>query len=190
MKNLFQALAKFSNEVPTIHKGTKGYGYSYADLPTIFNVINPYLEKYSLGVTQLLNSDELGDYITTIVFHTESGETIESKTRIPEVTLKGMNQYQGFGSGVTYYRRYALSCALRLVTDVDNDGSGVQVAKKSPKNTYAHVETVKSDKKSISNDRFAKALEAINAGTYTAKQLRDEFMLTDKQSSTLKLAEL
>ena len=35
-----------------------------------------------------------------------------------------MNEYQGFGSGVTYYRRYAISCALGLVTDVDNDGAG------------------------------------------------------------------
>ena len=42
MKNLFKAIADFQQEVPTIHKGTKGYGYSYADLPTIFEKINPY----------------------------------------------------------------------------------------------------------------------------------------------------
>ena len=190
MKHLFKALANFQNEVPTIHKGTKGYGYSYADLPTIFNVINPLLDKHGLGVTQLLNSDEQGDYIQTIVFHNESGETLESKTRIPEVTLKGMNQYQGFGSGVTYYRRYAISCALRLVTDVDNDGSGVQVAKKSPKNTYSHVETVKTDKETISNERFEKALKLISEGKYTIDKLRANYQLTDLQAKGLKLAGL
>ena len=41
MKNLFKALAAFQQEVPTIHKGTQGYGYSYADLPAIFDIINP-----------------------------------------------------------------------------------------------------------------------------------------------------
>ena len=189
MKNLFKALASFSNEVPTIHKGTKGYGYSYADLPTIFNVVNPLLDKHGLGVTQLLNSDEQGDYIQTIVFHNESGETLESKTRIPEVTLKGMNQYQGFGSGVTYYRRYAISCALRQVTDVDNDGSGVQVAKKSAKNTYAHVETVKTDKETISNERFEKALKLISEGKYSVDKLKAKYMLTDLQATGLKVLE-
>jgi len=40
-----------------------------------------------------------------------------------------MNDYQSFGSGVTYYRRYAISSALGLVTDVDNDASGEQESK-------------------------------------------------------------
>ena len=46
MKNLFKAIADFQQEVPTIHKGTKGYGYSYVDLPTIFEKINPLLKKH------------------------------------------------------------------------------------------------------------------------------------------------
>ncbi len=38
-------------EVPVIHKGTQGYGYSFADLPTIFNVINPLLKKLYVLIT-------------------------------------------------------------------------------------------------------------------------------------------
>ena len=45
MKNLFKALADFQQEVPIIHKGTSGYGYSYADLPDTIEIINPYLAK-------------------------------------------------------------------------------------------------------------------------------------------------
>ena len=45
MKNLYKALAEFQQEVPVIHKGTSGYGYSYADLPAIFEIINPLLKK-------------------------------------------------------------------------------------------------------------------------------------------------
>jgi hypothetical protein len=129
MKNLFKALAEFQQEVPTIHKGTKGYGYTYADLPTIFEKINPLLKKHGLGFYQTLESFDGEQYIHTVIFHVESGETIDSKVAIPKVSLKGMNDYQSFGSGVTYYRRYAISSALGLVTDVDNDASGEQESK-------------------------------------------------------------
>jgi hypothetical protein len=117
MKNLYKALAAFQQEVPAIHQGTKGYGYTYADLKTIFKVINPILAKHSLGFTQLLD----GVNIKTVIFHTTSGESIESVTEIPqEITLKGMNTFQVNGSGITYYRRYSLSAILGLVTDVDS----------------------------------------------------------------------
>ena len=45
MKHLFKALADFQQEVPVIHKATQGYGYTYADLPKILEVINPLLKK-------------------------------------------------------------------------------------------------------------------------------------------------
>ena len=123
MKNLFKALADFQQEVPTIHKGTSGYGYSYADLPDTIEIINPYLAKNKLGFTQLVGSAN----VKTIIFHWESGESIESITDIPQgVTLKGMNDFQVLGSAITYIRRYALSSALGLVTDSDPDANGVK----------------------------------------------------------------
>jgi hypothetical protein len=127
---LFTALAKFQQEVPAIHEGTKGYGYTYADLKQIFKTINPLLKKHDLGFTQLLN----GANITTIIFHTKSGETIESTVEIPDdVTLKGMNKFQVTGSAITYYRRYSLSSILGLVTDVDADAGGEQEQPAQPK---------------------------------------------------------
>ena len=54
MKHLFKSLSEFQQECPIIHKGTQGYGYSYADLPAIFTIINPILNKYGLGFTQLI----------------------------------------------------------------------------------------------------------------------------------------
>ena len=129
VKTVWGALASFQQEVPTIHKGTQGYGYSYADLPTIFEVINPLLKKHSLGFTQLIE----GQSIKTILFHTESEGRIESVTDIPQdVNLKGMNQYQVLGSAITYIRRYALSSMLGLVTDKDTDASGEQQPKAEP----------------------------------------------------------
>ena len=96
MKHLFKALADFQQEVPVIHKGTQGYGYSYADLPKIFEVINPLLRANGLGFTQLINSKDGLNYLKTVLFHVESGEMIDSETLIPYVQLKGMNDYQSF----------------------------------------------------------------------------------------------
>ena len=64
-KSLYKSLAAFQQEVPVIHKETKGYGYSYADLPTIFNIINPLLANHELGFTQPI----MGYCVKTIVFH-------------------------------------------------------------------------------------------------------------------------
>lgn len=123
MKAIYKAISNFQQEVPVIHKGTTGYGYSYADLPTIFEKINPLLKKHGLGFTQLLN----GTNLDTLIFHAESGESITSSVEIPQgVQLKGMNDFQVLGSAITYLRRYALSAALGLITDVDNDAAGEQ----------------------------------------------------------------
>ena len=124
MKNIYKALASFQQEVPVILKDTSGYGYKYADLPAIFEVINPLLKKNGLGFYQAVNDNN----IKTVIFHIESGETIESITNIPQgVQLKGMNDFQVLGSAITYIKRYALSSLLGLVTDKDTDASGEQV---------------------------------------------------------------
>lgn len=126
MKNIYKALADFQQEVPVILKDTSGYGYKYADLPAIFEVINPLMKKNGLGFYQSVN----GTQIKTVIFHSESGETLESNTDIPQgVQLKGMNDFQVLGSAITYIKRYALSSLLGLVTDKDTDASGEQVSK-------------------------------------------------------------
>ena len=141
MKNLIKALSQFQNECPIIHKDTKGHNYTYADLPQIFNVINPLLNKHKLCFTQLLENDG----IRTILFHVESGEQLESFTTIPLVKLGAMNEYQSYGSGVTYFRRYALSSMLGLVTDKDTDASGASTLASANLNSwYTAVNQVKT----------------------------------------------
>ncbi len=75
-KKLFQSLAAFQMECPVIEKSESGYGYKYADLAGIMDEIKKYLPKYKLGFYQAINDD----YLKTVIFHTESGETIESDT--------------------------------------------------------------------------------------------------------------
>jgi hypothetical protein len=161
-QSIYKSLADFQQECPIIHKGTTGYGYSYADLPTIFEVINPLLAKHGLGFTQLFN----GDSIETVLFHVETGQEIKSVTAIPQnVQLKGMNEFQVMGSAVTYIRRYALSSMLGIVTDKDTDANG-KAEKQKPK---------------LSDERFQKALEA----NYDKEALKKNFALTAEQLKQL-----
>lgn len=176
MKNLYKALAEFQQEVPVIHKGTKGYGYSYADLPAIFEVINPLLKDNGLGFTQLVN----GMTITTIIFHIESGEKIESNTDIPQgVQLKGMNDFQVLGSAITYIRRYALSSALGLVTDKDTDAGGVQ--QKNNALTDKEINTIKGKIIAITSVESLTEIYNSDARIRTNKELLDALKERKKQ---------
>ena len=175
-KNLFKALANFQQTVPTIHKGTSGYGYSYADLPAIFEVINPILKENGLGFTQQLGNNDLGfNTITTTIFHSESGESMSSTMIIPnDVSLKGMNEFQVMGSAITYYRRYSLSAILGLVTDKDTDASGEQSKKPTP----AKKPTPK--KKEVLNQShkvWANVIQGLKSG-YTMDQVKKKYTVS------------
>jgi len=166
MINLFKNLAAFQQEIKVIHKASSGYAnqYKFADLPKIFEAINPLMQKHGLGFTQMINSHEGQNYLVTIVFHCESGEKLESSTLIPNVQLAKMNEHQCFGSGITYYRRYCLSSILGLVTDEDRDASGNQV---------------------LDTKRFKAAVEKIQNGEFKREALEARFELTKEQINFL-----
>lgn len=165
MKNILKALSDFQAECPIIHKSTQGYGYTFADLPTIFPIINPLLKKNGLAYSQPI----VGKSVRTILCHLESGEIIQSDTDIPQgVVLAKMNEFQVLGSAITYIRRYALSSMLGIITDKDTDASGEQTKKKP----------------TITAERFEKALIAIGEGKATKDDL-EKFELTVEQRTRL-----
>ena len=64
---IYKSLAEFQQECPVIHKGTSGYGYSYADLPTIFSIINPILYDKELGFTQLIQNGGVETILISLI---------------------------------------------------------------------------------------------------------------------------
>lgn len=171
--SIWKAIADFQQEVPIIHKDSvHAYGgYTYADLSKIIQVITPYLKKHNLGFIQPLEGH---GQLRTVIFHTITNERIESVIDIPQgVQLKGMNDFQVYGSAVSYFRRYALSSVLGLVSDKDTDAGGAQLT---------------PAKEGLSNERYDKAVEAIKAGQYTKEELIKNYLLTATQK--IKLNEL
>jgi hypothetical protein len=177
-KNIFKALAEFQQKVPVIFKDSQAYGYKYADLPAIFEVINPIMQECGLGFTQIIN----GASLKTIVFHIESGEQIESNIDIPQgVDLKGMNTFQILGSAITYLRRYAISSMLGLVTDKDTDAQGEQV-KPQPKQ-----EPKPAEKEYMSTDhvKYDAAKQAVIDGKTNVLEIQKKYVLSPEAKKEL-----
>lgn len=183
MKNLFKALSNFQKKVPIIHKGTEGYGYTFASLSQIIEVITPILEEVGIGFTQL----PLGTTLKTIIFHVESGETLESEIDIPQgVKLSKQNEFQVLGSSITYMRRYALSSMLGLVTDKDTDGNTPE--QKGNTNTPKANPTTKEDNREWFNPTTKDGKLTVQANNYIAyakkTSLNEAYDLTVKQYKT------
>jgi hypothetical protein len=182
MKHLFKSLAAFQQEVPVLHRATKGHNYTYTELSDIVKAINPLMEKHGLGFTQLINSKDGLNYLKTVVFHVESGEMIDSECLIPLIKLHNQNEYQVMGSGITYFRRYSLSALLGLVTDKDIDAAGEQV--KTEKKIV--------DKPKLSVAQFNRLIGMITTGEpheklgiLTPEIAKSNFDLSEEQLLTL-----
>lgn len=155
---LYKALFDFQQEVPNIYKNSTGYGYKFADLGEINDIIKPILFNNGLGYIQPIE----GQSIRTIIFHVESGESIESLTDIPQgVQLAKMNEFQVLGSAITYLRRYSLSSMLGLVTDEDADAAGDQVKPKATLVIRDRVEESKAGAEPMAQTPLQKAKDAI-----------------------------
>lgn len=86
----------------------------YADLASVWDAIRKPLSDNGLSVVQGCNEN---DHLVTTLMHS-SGQFISSVTPI----FNGKKDAQGFGSGMTYARRYALSAIVGITQD-DDDGN-------------------------------------------------------------------
>lgn len=120
LANIGAALSKVQGSVKVALKESDNphLKSKYADLGSVWDACRAALAENNLSVVQLPVSDEPG-YIAleTMLLHA-SGEFIASTCR---VKLQ-KDDPQGAGSGLTYLRRYSLSSALGIVSDIDDDG--------------------------------------------------------------------
>ena len=171
---IYKALAEFQQSVGTIGYDSQGYGYKYASLSTIVESITPVMKDNNLGFTQIIE----GETIKTIIFHTETGETLESVISIPQdVQLNKMNVYQVMGSAITYLRRYSLASILGIVTDEDNDAQGEQTKKQSKQKP--------NSKPKPTAKQWQDLVKRIQYGKTTIDIVKQHFTLSQEQEKTL-----
>lgn len=123
INEIAKAISLFQGEIKDVFKDKSGYGYKYADLAQVLELVRPVLSKYGLSVVQIPSSS--GDKISleTMLMH-ESGQWINGTIEMPVTVGKGMTHAQACGSVISYARRYSLTSWLGIAQS-DNDASVV-----------------------------------------------------------------
>jgi len=130
---LFSSLLQAQTHLANPKKDTTGYGYKYAQLDQIIEIVKPVLAEYGLGIIQSPHGPIVDGCLTlkTIIFH-ESGQHLIEQFAIP--LKEGTNVTQDYGSALTYARRYHLLSLFNLAAE-DDDGAGSK--QKAPANKKA-----------------------------------------------------
>jgi hypothetical protein len=123
-KTVYAALAAAQMEMGKALKDSTNPAFKskYADLASVMDACMPALNRHGIAVFQPTVDDESGRYVKTIFAHV-SGETVEC--RVPLIVSK--NDMQGYGSAVTYARRYGLM-GMAGIAPEDDDGNATAKA--------------------------------------------------------------
>jgi len=141
----------------------------YADLSAVIDAIKPALANQQIAFVQMPESSDDGKlHLTTRLMHI-SGEYIESTASCP----LPKNDPQGFGSALTYLRRYSLSAICGLYAD-DDDGQGAQINAPSI-NIDELVKTLKSatSLKELT-EKYAECVAKCNGDPKATNAIRQE----------------
>ena len=128
-KGLYAALASAQLEMGRALKDSTNPAFrsKYADLASVCDACMPALNKHGIAVLQPVFDDDTGRYVKTIFVHGDSGEQVEC--RVPLIV--GKNDMQGYGSAVTYGRRYGLMGMAGIAPEDDDGNAAAKAAPKS-----------------------------------------------------------
>jgi hypothetical protein len=119
LKEIAPALVKAQTKIKAALKDSTNphFRSKYADLSSVVDAVKSPLLECGISFLQGVQDAEGGVAVETMLLHT-SGEWISSTLRIPAVKQDA----QGYGSAITYGRRYGLQ-AMCGVPAEDDDGN-------------------------------------------------------------------
>lgn len=95
------------------------FGSKYASLKSVINAVKNHLNDHGIAFLQSSEAVEGAVVVTTTLLH-ENGETLSGgPVRVP---MDKQNAH-GYGSALTYAKRYSLAMVCGISADVDNDGN-------------------------------------------------------------------
>lgn len=127
MQKIATAFVKAKKEFsPALKDKTNpAFRSKYADLGACLEAVNDALLNNGIALVQRTSEDSTGVTVETVFLH-ESGETMESgKLHVPAAK----QDPQGYGSALTYARRYSLMTACGIAPE-DDDGNTATDAKR------------------------------------------------------------
>lgn len=178
MKNIATAFVKAQRDfAPALKTSTNPHFKSkYADLAACVEAVIDALNTNGIAMIQRTHDDETGVTVETVFIH-ESGETIESgRLHVPAAK----NEPQGYGSALTYARRYSLMAACGIAPE-DDDGNS---ASRKPKNQTLTDSAVADFVATISGSETMDVLKNAFAEAHRAA----EIALDDKAKASFQKA--
>jgi hypothetical protein len=144
MKGIATALAKAQANMGKALKRADNphFRSKYADLGNVMDACLPALNEAGIALIQPTGENDHGRFVETILIHGESGESLTC--RVPLIVSK--NDMQGYGSAVTYARRYGLM-AMAGIAPEDDDGNAA--AKAPPKQEQRQQKPQETDAEAI-----------------------------------------
>jgi len=112
------AMASLSNQNPNLKR-------TYADLSSVFEAVTDSLNNAGLYIHQVVTSEGLNTSIVSC-----DGESIDFGI-MPILASK--QDAQGYGSGLTYARRYSIMNACGIAPEDDDGAKAVETYKAPPK---------------------------------------------------------
>lgn len=140
MKNIATALVKAQKAFgPALKSSTNPHFKSrYADLSACVEAVIEGLNGAGIALVQRTSEDATGVTVETVFIH-ESGEMLEcGKLHVPAAK----HDPQGYGSALTYARRYSLMAACGIAPEDDDGNAG---SKPPPKLTESALKAHLSD---------------------------------------------
>lgn len=132
-KNIYEAFINAQKEFePALKNSTNPHFRSkYADLGACIDAIKDALNRHDIGLMQITHECDDGVAIETIFIH-KSGECLKSGILRLPATKKDA---QGYGSALTYARRYSLMAAVGIAPE-DDDGEHATRSHNEHKKNY------------------------------------------------------
>ena len=127
--SLASAMAAAFGEIEAATKSANNphFKSKYADLSSVIEAIKPPLIKHGLFFTQRPQPSEDGVIVETVLHHASGEQLSLGSLYVPA----NKRDPQGFGSAMTYARRYALQTAFGVPTE-DDDGNAAAKANARP----------------------------------------------------------
>ena len=168
-----EAFLTAQSKLPKIVKDTAvsagSYGYKYANLPDILEQVNPVLRGEGLVLFQSVVGDGAAVGVETRIAHKAGHVEV-----FGPVLLRVAGDAKAAGSAITYARRYALTAALGIAPDEDDDGAAASTPAKQPAELSPWQWFLNESKvlKGWTEDQvLASAKEAFAQYAYTSKTL-------------------
>lgn len=136
MKNIYTAFVKAQKGfAPALKTSTNPHFKSkYADLAACVEAVIDSLNANGIGLVQKNHESETGVIVETIFVH-ESGEQMDGgRLYVPA----SKHDPQGYGSALSYARRYSLMAACGIAPE-DDDGNAGAKAKEAERTTLMKV---------------------------------------------------